>query len=37
MVREATEDKWKTSQLLREAEDKRFEAEAAAEELVTIL
>ena len=33
LVREATEDKWRSAQLLREAEDKRMEAEAAAEEL----
>jgi hypothetical protein len=32
-VRDAIEDKWRTGQLLREAEEKRSEAEAAVEEL----
>jgi len=33
LVRDAIEDKWRTGQLLREAEEKRSEAEAAVEEL----
>jgi hypothetical protein len=35
LVRDATEDRWRTAQLLREAEDKRSEAEAAVEELAS--
>ena len=35
LVRDATEDKWKTSQLLREAEQKQAEAETAVEELAS--